>query len=183
MVDPPSRMPAPTLSHGQRGELLVSWADPGETGDAAPDSFRLRYRPVGAAARPEPLRQRCNDPDARSFTLQGLSSGTEYQVRVRGKNAAGKGEWSKKSLATSHGFHAASYRFDLSENADDSTTAVSLGQVSLSGDAADINYSITNGDTTKFFVDSSSGEITYVPAAERTTRAAPPNTSSPYRDR
>ena len=139
--------------------------DPEETGDAAPDCFRLRYRPVGSA----PGERRyvsVDSADARSFTLQGLTPGTEYQVRVRGRNAAGKGEWSRRSIATPHGFHSSDYRFDLPENADSSTTPASVGQVSLSGDAQDINYSITNGDATKFSIDSASGEVTCVGSGE-----------------
>ncbi len=165
VVDPPSKLPAPTLSQGQRGELLVSWPDPEETGEAAPDGFRMRYRPVGSG--PDQKRYASVDgADARSFTLRGLTPGTEYQVRVRAVNAAGKGDWSKRSIEAPHGFHAGSYRFDLPENADGSTTAVSVGQVNLSGDAEAITYSMTAGDATKFSVDGASGEITYVGSGE-----------------
>ena len=98
--------------------------------------------------------------------MQGLSPGVDYQVRVRAMNAAGKGEWSKRSFATPHGFHAGSYSFDLPENADGSTTAVSVGQVDLSGDAEAITYSMTAGDATRFSVDGASGEISYVGSGE-----------------
>ena len=62
-----------------------------------------------------------------------------------------------------------SYAFNLSENEDGSTTAVSLGMVSASDeDAADTHmFSITGGnDDGLFAIDSATGEISYVGTGE-----------------
>ena len=65
-------------------------------------------------------------------------------------------------------FARSSYAFNLSENQDGSTTAVSVGMVS--GDDPDdgdtLSYSITGGDPNGLFAVDSSGAITYVGTGE-----------------
>ena len=66
-------------------------------------------------------------------------------------------------------FGEASYTFDLAENADGSTTPVSVGTVSATDADTDdtVTYSITAGNTdSKFAIDSSTGAITYTGGGE-----------------
>ena len=66
-------------------------------------------------------------------------------------------------------FGATSYGFDLSENADGSSTAVAVGTVTATdADAGDtVSYSITAGNTGGVFaIDGSSGAITYTGTGE-----------------
>ena len=61
-----------------------------------------------------------------------------------------------------------SYTFSLDENEDGSSTPVFVGEVSTSDSNStdDITYSITRGDTDKFDINSSTGNITYIGEGE-----------------
>ena len=65
-------------------------------------------------------------------------------------------------------FDAASYAFDLAENAAGDQTAVALGTVTASDpDAGDVPaYAISAGDTSRFALDEDSGALTYVGEGE-----------------
>ena len=66
-------------------------------------------------------------------------------------------------------FGAASYAFNLAENADGSSTAVAVGTVSATAadDGDTVSYSITAGNTGSVFaIDSSTGAITYTGSGE-----------------
>ena len=64
-------------------------------------------------------------------------------------------------------FSKTSYNFNLDENADGSSSPISIGNVTATDEDRDIlTYSITEGDTDKFDINSSNGEITYTGSGE-----------------
>ena len=65
-------------------------------------------------------------------------------------------------------FEQNTYTFNLDENADGSTTPKHLGTVTAtdSDNSGNIEYSIQSGDTNKFNINSSSGEVEYIGSGE-----------------
>ncbi len=65
-------------------------------------------------------------------------------------------------------FNQSSYTFTLDENLDGSSNPVNVGKVKATDPDADstLTYSITVGDTNKFNINSSNGEITYIGSGE-----------------
>ncbi len=64
------------------------------------------------------------------------------------------------------GFERNAYTFTLDENADGSSTPVSIGTVIAINSNGTATYSITEGDTSKFNIKSSSGVISYIGSGE-----------------
>ncbi|NSX35187.1 fibronectin type III domain-containing protein [Pseudarthrobacter oxydans] len=75
----------------------VLWAAPTVTGSSPVTDYRLQYRATGASEWVPVYDAVTSTPGAR---IQGLSAGTEYQVRVQAVSAAGLGEFSQPVAAS-----------------------------------------------------------------------------------
>ena len=64
------------------------------------------------------------------------------------------------------GFYLREYKFNLTENINASSDHVEVGTVKAVNNASDIIYDISEGDTNKFNIDSSTGKITYIGEGE-----------------
>ena len=167
--EPPIKPAAPSVSPtaSSTTSLDVTWNAPSNAGRPAIESYDLRYK-VSTATEwtdgPE-------DVTTRSRSIGSLQAGTEYNVQVRATNDEGDSTWSDTGSGTTSSppnalpiFGASSYTFTLEENADGSTTAISVGTVSATdADAGDtVTYSIQSGNTdSKFAIGSSTGAIEY----------------------
>ena len=63
-------------------------------------------------------------------------------------------------------FSADDYAFDLTADVDGSVTAIRLGQISAAAREGALTYALTAGDATKFAVDMTTGEVTYIGTGE-----------------
>ncbi len=167
----PGKPAAPRVTEraNTKSGLDVSWEAPSNAGPAIA-SYDLRYRTGssgGWTGGPQ-------DVSGLSTSIGGLRPGTSYQVQVRATNAAGDGAWSDPGEGTTTAnsapsFDAASYTFDLAENAAGNVTALSLGTVKATdADPGDVvSYSIQAGNTeSKFELGTLSGVLTYVGSGE-----------------
>ncbi len=88
-------------------QLDITWTYATETGKPAATGFRIQYRRVASSSwssRSVSLAQADYDaPEgdtAGAYTLTGLTSGVEYEVRVLARNNYGDGQWSEPVKAT-----------------------------------------------------------------------------------
>ena len=146
------------------GVLTVRWnAVTGATG------YKVQWR----------LGSQSYDPASRQTQVTGtnhtipLTEGTTYTVQVIAVLSGGDGPPSAEASATAGAnsapaFGAASYRFELAENADGSTTAIELGSVSATDPDADdtVAYSIEAGNTGGVFAIGTDGAIAYAGSGE-----------------
>ena len=164
VVEPPERMAAPTL-YGRQGGFLAVWT--ALEGDV--DRYTVKYRKVGSSDSPTYHSVSGSDTSVRILYLE---HNVDYQVRVRGVNAAGKGQWSPATVVrTNRGFtQDGLYHFELPENASGAETPVVVGSVAVGGygdvpvtftiaGIDDLNVPAGGGD---FRLDSSTGVLTYV---------------------
>ena len=85
--------------------LTVAWAAPINTGSSAITAYDLRYIETGAADKSDANWTVVEDVWAAGsgslqYTLSGLTGGTQYDVQVRGVNAAGASAWSATVTGT-----------------------------------------------------------------------------------
>ncbi len=93
----------PSATSPNQGQLVVAGSAPGET----PTDYRVRWAPSGqdylANAEANTPEGSSAYPNTASFTVNNLSSGTEYKVQVRARNNQGQHEdnpWSNETTAT-----------------------------------------------------------------------------------
>ena len=168
VVYPPSRMAAPTL-YGRQGGFLAVWTALEED----VDRYAVKYRKDGTN---DSFTYRSVSGDDTQVRILYLEHGVDYQVRIRGVNAAGKGRWSPpKVVTTNPGFtQDGLYHFELPENESGTETPVALGSVAVGGYGdAQVTYTIAGIDDTyvpadggDFRLDSSTGALTYVGTGE-----------------
>ena len=98
--------PAVTAAPGAgAGSIQVSWTAPA-SGGAPRKGYDVHWKlasgdwPSGGISFPA-REAELNDPTATSYTITGLTAGTEYTVRVRASNSIGDGEWSADTSVTS----------------------------------------------------------------------------------
>ncbi len=93
-VGPPSA-PVVTLDPGN-GELDLTWTISSDGGSPI-TKYRLRYLPEGGEE------QRTNLPESaiqtKSYTLTGLTNGTEHEIQLKAGNVHGFSEWSDMTTA------------------------------------------------------------------------------------
>ena len=104
----PAAPTAPTLTAGA-GQIDASWTAPEDTGGSEISGYTLQWTLASDLAS-EMLWANATSWSVRgstSFTITGLTGGTEYAVRVRAHNADGAGTWSEtatKVVATAVNF-------------------------------------------------------------------------------
>ena len=91
-LEPPSAPDAPAVTAVEDNitRLTVAWTAPDNTGRPAIESYDLRYRKGSSGGWTD-------GPQDRTATvadIDGLETGSEYQVQVRATNDEGDGEWS-----------------------------------------------------------------------------------------
>ena len=145
----------------------MKWLEPANTGPPIFD-YDVQFR----AGTSGPFWDEDHAGTRREATIQALTEGVSYQVRVRANNAEGPGEWSEVGTATARlntapVFDQGSYGFTLAENADGRTTAIDVGTVSAT-DADDhtLSYEIAAGNTGGVFAIDADGRITYTGGGE-----------------
>ena len=86
-----------TLTSPSAGELVIAWSDP----SPAPSDYRIAWAPASEGYLSYQLDNEAGrgnafpDGSARSYTVDGLPAGVEYQVRIRARfNQGGDGAWS-----------------------------------------------------------------------------------------
>ena len=180
----PGKPAQPSVSPTQNSttSLDVSWTVPANTGPAI-QHYDLRYRAGTSGGWTDGPQ----DVTTTSTPIASLQAGTSYQVQVRATNAEGDSDWSDSGSGTTSTptntppvFDSASYTFDLAENADGSTTPVSLGTVTATdADTGDtVSYSITAGNTdSKFAIGGSDGTLTYTGGGENYEGFTDPTTA------
>ena len=127
-------------------------------------------------------RQRVTDGATTSYTIPGLTAGTEYTMRVIATRAnAEDGAPSAEMTGTPVAANAAPrFTSPATAEVEENTTAV-LTVVATDGDAEDdiTGYTLTGGaDISKFAIDATSGALTFAtaPDYENPTGAGPDNT-------
>ena len=98
----PSKVGPPVLTKAAssgRPAIGVSWTAP--SSDRNITKYQVQYRPSGATG------WSTEDVTSTSTTLENLSPGTSYQVRVRGVSDVGSGRYSKTRTNTTYqGMHS-----------------------------------------------------------------------------
>ena len=113
--DPPAQDPAPTApgAPGAPGlaagdtELTASWSAPSDNGGSDITGYRVQHRTAGASpqgasasSQSSPTISEWLDANQLSHTLNQLTNGTEYEVKVKARNAVGESGWSPSATAT-----------------------------------------------------------------------------------
>ena len=113
--DPPAQDPevlrapdapgAPGLAAGNT-EIDASWTEP-DNGGSEITGYRVQHRTAGASTQGASASSESSwttsewlDADQLSHTLEQLTNGTEYEVKVRARNAVGESGWSAPATAT-----------------------------------------------------------------------------------
>ncbi len=113
--DPPAQDPevlrapdapgAPGLAAGNT-EIDASWTEP-DNGGSEITGYRVQHRAAGASTQGASASSESSwttsewlDADQLSHTLEQLTNGTEYEVKVRARNAVGESGWSAPATAT-----------------------------------------------------------------------------------
>ncbi len=160
VLEPPDRMPAPTIYTLQGGFVAV-WP----TWDENVDRYAIRFRREGSN---DDFSYRSRtDKSQRRIEVDGLELGEFYKVRIRAINAAGKSRWSPVTrYRTQPGFtQNGRYSFELPENVSGAGTPVVLGNVAVDGYDRPPSFSIS-GSRGNFRLNSSTGQLTYVGSGE-----------------
>ena len=79
------------------GSLTVSWAAPGDTGTAEITSYDLRYIESASSDKADAnwtVVEGAWTSGSLSYTIEGLTAGTQYEIQVRAVNSVGAGAWS-----------------------------------------------------------------------------------------
>ena len=91
---PPGKPDAPVVSP-RPSALAVQWTAPTEQGFSDINDYDVEYRTTGGAWVDVPY-----SGTATMTTISSLTNGTEYEVRVRAKNAQAAGDWSDAASGT-----------------------------------------------------------------------------------
>ena len=153
--------PTVTLTRGDR-QIAVSWVAPPHNTVSIPTAYDLRHRTRTGettwSAWTEVQDAWETGDGALEYTMTGLTNGTEYDVRVRGVNTFGDGDWSGENTATPATLP------DAPGNA--SATPTSNGEVTVAWDApasdggeAVSRYTVEYADNSAF-TNSTTGDST-----------------------
>ena len=117
------------------------------------------------------------DPESGNLTYVGEgedyeSTTTQYNLTVKASDGTNEGTVDVTiniediNDGEEFGFYEGEYKFNLTENINASSDHVEVGTVKAVNNASDIIYDISEGDTNKFNIDSSTGKITYIGEGE-----------------
>ena len=97
VAEPPGKPADPTISGETDNSFTVSWTAPANTGPAI-DRYDVEYKEDTASD----WREAQNEPASGTLevAVSGLSSATDYDVRVRAANPEGDGAWSNEIRAS-----------------------------------------------------------------------------------
>ena len=94
VAEPPDAPGRPTLTPGN-GKLEVSWSEPSDNGDSI-TRYDVRYRAAGSRGS---WTDHSFAGTGTSTTIDGLTNGQSYRVRVRAVNSVGPSGWSPRGVA------------------------------------------------------------------------------------
>ena len=102
LAAPPGAPGALTLTAGN-AELTVSWGLPQPAGSPAAATYEIQWKGPGEAydeSETSVRRVLLQSPTSLSHTIDGLTNGDTYTVRVRAANTAGAGPWSDEASSS-----------------------------------------------------------------------------------
>ena len=153
----PEQPATPTLSDTSYDRLTVSWTEP-ESAVFEVVDYDMQYRAADTGG----FITWAHDGSATEATITGLKEVTEYEVRVRAENEAGKGDWSEVASGTTL---LAPPKFVEGETTDreveENTTAeAAIGApVRATVPQGELRYSLAGEDAGAFVIDPSSGQL------------------------
>ena len=157
--------------------LTVAWAAPINTGSSAITAYDLRYIETGAADKSDANWTVVEDvwaagSDSLQYTLSGLTGGTQYDVQVRGVNAAGASAWSATVTGTTTSAVVGTAPVFSDSEGNPITEAVrsvventAAGEnvgapvTAMDADNDTLTYSLGGTDMASFDIDPSTGQI------------------------
>ena len=157
--------------------LTVAWAAPINTGSSAITAYDLRYIETGAADKSDANWTVVEDVWAAGsgslqYTLSGLTGGTQYDVQVRGVNAAGASAWSATVTGTTTSAVVGTAPVFSDSEGNPITEAVrsvventAAGEnvgapvTAMDADNDTLTYSLGGTDMASFDIDPSTGQI------------------------
>ena len=165
--EPPSPPPTfgVTSNVATPTKLSLSWGAPSTTGKPAISGYDVAYR----AGTSGTFLDAGFSGTGTSMTLENLTQGTQYQVRVRAKNAEGMSAWNNSSWATQPNvapmFRSGTTAFNLPENRQDVTTTDAVDTDTVTTDT--VEHRISGGaDGAKFSINAETGELTFTTAPD-----------------
>ena len=166
VAEPPSRPPTFTVTSAiaTPTKLGLSWGAPSTTGKPAISGYDVEYH-EGTSG---PYTDAGFSGTGTSMTLENLTQGTLYQVRVRAKNAEGESGWYDGSGTTAPNvapmFRSATTAFNLKENRQSVTTTDATDADTVTNDV--VGYAISGADSAKFSIHAMTGELTFISAPD-----------------
>ena len=166
-ADPPGA-PAISVVTPGGGSLTVAWTAPGYAGGADIISYDVRYIESDAPDKADVNWSALDDAwtgGPLSYTITGLAGETQYDVQVRGVNAADDGPWSDKESATAAAVSmlpvfvdGATATRSVAENSAEGTV---VGMPIAAGDADGntLTYTLGGADAALFTLDENTGQI------------------------
>ncbi len=154
---------APSVSSASLTSVTATWTAPANAGPAITD-YDYRYRvtsPVGSWTEVT-----STTTTALGATITGLAENTEYDVQVRATNDEGTSDWSASGSGSTDANASPSFTSPATFNAAENQTSVGTvaASDSDSGDSV-TGYAIHGGaDASKFFIDASTGVVTFASA-------------------
>ena len=155
---PPGRPAPPVILEPTEDSLTATWAPPPDDGPFPPTAYDVQYRVAADAeyvAWP-------HDGDALAATITGLVEVTTYEIRVRGENEFGTGDWSLPGTGTTL---LARPRFAEGESAtreipENTLAGLPVGEpVTATAGRRTLTYALGGPDADAFLVDASTGQI------------------------
>ena len=155
---PPGRPGPPVILEATEDSLTATWATPSDDGPFPTTGYEVQYRVANGAdyvAWP-------HDGDSPRAMINGLAEVTTYEIRVRGENEFGTGDWSLPGTGTTL---LARPRFAEGENAtrevpENALAGLPVGEPvkAMAGRRA-LTYALGGPDAGAFVVDASTGQI------------------------
>ena len=160
--EPPSRPPTFGVDSAiaTPTKLSLSWGAPSTTGKPAISGYDVAYR-AGISG---PFLDAGFSGTGTSMTLENLTQGTLYQVRLRAKNAEGMSGWYDGSGTTAPNvapmFSSGTTAFPLKENRQAVGTTDATDADTVTNDV--VRYAISGGaDGAKFSIHAATGALTF----------------------
>ena len=167
VAEPPLRPPTFTVSSAiaTPTKLGLSWSAPSTTGKPALSGYDVQYRAGTSGA----FTDAGFSGTGTSLTLENLTQGTLYQVRLRAKNAEGMSGWYDGSGTTAPNvapvFRSATTAFNVAENRQSVTTTDATDADTVTTDA--VTHAISGGaDGARFTINAMTGELTFTSAPD-----------------
>ena len=167
VAEPPSRPPTFTVTSAiaTPTKLGLSWTAPSMTGKPAISGYDVQYRAGISGA----FTDAGFSGTGTSLTLENLTQGTLYQVRLRAKNAEGMSGWYDGSGTTAPNvapmFRSATTAFNVAENRQSVTTTDATDADTVTNDV--VMHAISGGaDGARFTINAMTGELTFSSAPD-----------------